>query len=193
MKPCSKNRKLIAWLVLGNLEADRARVLRDHLESCGGCRRYFEELSMVTASVRAAEVKTSFEAGASFHQRVVDRVQARRRSLFQWTLPEFVRSLSLNWRVGLSVVGGMAIILGLVLIYRQQPPAHPPELVRVPAPAGTVREEHKNLEPTISNYQMVANRSLDKLDQLLTEQGARNLPRVATYTAGTFAIATAPD
>ncbi len=193
MKPCPKHRELIAWLVLGNLEADRACVLREHLESCDGCRRYFRELSHVTASVRAAEVKTSFEAAESFHRRVVARVRARRPSRFQWTLPELVRSLSLNWRVGLSVAGGMAIIIGLVLIYPQQPPAHPPELVRVPAPAGTARDKVNDLEPTISNYQMVANHSFDKLDQLLSEQGARNLPRVATYTAGTFAIATAPD
>jgi len=193
MKPCPKNRELIAWLVLGNLEADRACVLRDHLESCGGCRRYFEELSMVTASVRAAEVKTSFKATESFHQRVVARVQARRPSLFQWTLPELVRSLSLSWRVGLSVVGGIAILIGLLFIHPQQPPAHPPGLVRVPAPAGTARDIVNDLEPTISNYQMVANHSLDKLDQLLTEQGSRNLPKVATYTAGTFAIAAAPD
>jgi hypothetical protein len=40
MKPCAKNRKLIAWLALGALEARRAAALRAHLALCEGCRQY---------------------------------------------------------------------------------------------------------------------------------------------------------
>ena len=37
--------------------------------------------------------------------------------------------------------------------------------------------------PTIANYTMVANQSLEKLDDLLTRQGSRNLSPTPIYTA----------
>jgi hypothetical protein len=48
-------------------------------------------------------------------------------------------------------------------------------------------------DPTISNYQMVANRSLEKLDELLTRQGNRNPSPSPIYTASTLPRADAPD
>jgi hypothetical protein len=46
-----------------------------------------------------------------------------------------------------------------------------------------------DLSPTVANYQMVANRSLDKLDDLLTRQGNRNTTPASIYTASDFARA----
>ena len=43
--------------------------------------------------------------------------------------------------------------------------------------------------PTIANYQMVANQSLDKLDELLTRQGNKRLPPAPIYTASTLKLA----
>ena len=44
MKPCSKNRKLLAWLALGNLDDKQATALREHVATCEGCRSYLDEL-----------------------------------------------------------------------------------------------------------------------------------------------------
>jgi hypothetical protein len=44
------------------------------------------------------------------------------------------------------------------------------------------------IEPSISNYQVVANRSFEKLDQLLTTQGTKTAPSLPIYTASTLSI-----
>src|SRR5262245_44771766 len=47
MKPCDENRQPIAWLVMGALDDESACELRSHLQTCEGCRAYFEEISHV--------------------------------------------------------------------------------------------------------------------------------------------------
>jgi hypothetical protein len=49
------------------------------------------------------------------------------------------------------------------------------------------------MSPTLSNYQMVANHSLEALDELLTRQGNRNLPPVPVYTASILGLANGAD
>jgi hypothetical protein len=43
-----------------------------------------------------------------------------------------------------------------------------------------------NSDPTILNYEMAADQSLEKLDTLLTEQGNRALPAAPIYRTGSF-------
>jgi hypothetical protein len=50
-----------------------------------------------------------------------------------------------------------------------------------------------DLPPTIANYQRIATRSLDELDDLLTMQGRRNPSPTPIYTASLFAPARALD
>ncbi len=76
MKPCFGKRKLIAWLALGELDARRAQNLRAHVETCEGCRGYFEEMSAVARRLAAAEDPPEIEASASFHRRLVGRLRA---------------------------------------------------------------------------------------------------------------------
>jgi hypothetical protein len=191
MKPCWKNRKPIAGLVLGSLSAERATVLRRHLELCPGCRHYFTELSRLTATVEAAKPDADIPNTAAFHQRFVARIKTRERIPQRETLFEFVRANLLNWRVALPGATGIAVLVALLLIPRHRPDVSlplPPDRLATSAPA-----LDSDIEPSIANYQTVAQQSLDQLDQLLNEQGRRNLPPAPIYSASTFATATKTD
>ena len=185
MKPCANNRKLIAWLAVDALDARQEPALRAHLESCEGCRRYLDELSHVTEKLSAVEIRPNVQASESFHQKVVSRLRAE-ASLSLWeTVMAQLRAIS--WRVALPMVGAAAVVALSLFVWH--PAVQPP----IGAEKAAVRTEKADLDPTISNYQMVANRSLEKLDELLTQQGSRNPSPTPTYTASTLARANALD
>src|SRR6266852_3236258 len=76
MKPCSNNRKLIAWLAVDALDDRQTRSLRAHLETCEGCRRYLAEISNVAQKLSAAAAPPDIHAAESFHQRVLGALRA---------------------------------------------------------------------------------------------------------------------
>lgn len=191
MKPCSQNRKLIAALVLGGLETESATALRRHLESCVDCRRYRDELTRLTATLKAAEPDATIQATTAFHPRIVVKLKAEECPHALRIIKELLRTLLLDRRVTLPVTAGIAVALGVLLIPRQQPEVVFP-IPRGPS-ATASPNPNANLEPTIANYQMLANQSLEKFDALLTEQGKRNLPPAPVYTASTLAIASKTD
>ncbi len=191
MKPCTKNRELITWLLLGNLENERATALRRHLETCEGCCRYLRELAELTATVKATEPELDIEVTASFHQRVVAKVQAERAMPSRAIITESLRTHLLNWRVALPAAAGLGVMLAMWLLLSPVPFTRSPASSSTPINAATKFDS--NLQPTVANYQMVANQSLEKLDQLLNDQGKRNLPSVQVYTASTSAIASKMD
>ena len=191
MKPCSTHRKLIAWLALDALDVQEAVDLRAHLETCEGCRRYLEEISNVAERLIAAETEPEIPPSEFFHQRVVGRVRAEESGSFSETVVARLRAMLLNWRVVLPVIGATAVVIAVWSVFGPRPG------VPLPAPTGvqaalTSNPKH-DLDPTISNYQMVANRSLEELDELLTRQGNRNPPPTQLYTASTLQRANASD
>jgi anti-sigma factor RsiW len=189
MKPCSKNRKLLAWLALGNFDVKQATALREHLVSCDGCRSYLDELVKVTTTLGAAEMRADIIATESFHRRVVAAVKAEEPRRVQPSIGELFRGTLLNWRVAVPTLGGTVVVLvvGFLLVLRQGSEVPPP----VHSSAHSVSEHSLDADfrPTIANYQMVANQSLEKLDQVLTEQGNKRLPPAPIYTASTFVSA----
>ena len=76
MKPCAQNRKLIAWLASNALEAQQARQLQAHLETCEGCRRYLAEISNVTERLAATESNPDIQASEVFHRKLAGRLRA---------------------------------------------------------------------------------------------------------------------
>jgi hypothetical protein len=94
-----------------------------------------------------------------------------------------LRAVLLNRRVVLPLVGATAMVIAVIALFERRPG------VRLPATTGNqaalTPSAKKDLEPTISNYQMVANRSLEELDELLTRQGNRNPTPTPLYTAST--------
>ena len=189
MKPCSKNRKLLAWLTLDELDARRAEELRAHIQTCDGCRGYLEEISTVTERLAAAEVRSDIQASESFHQRLAGRLE-QPGSLWE-SLVAQVAAARLNWRVALPVLGAAALVIATLSILVRQPAVSPPAPIGVQAVLPPAPKS--DLPPTIANYQRVANRSLDELDELLTRQGNRNPAPAPIYTASMFALANAAD
>jgi hypothetical protein len=193
MKPCSRNRKLITWLALNALEAGQARELRAHLESCEGCRHYLAEMSSVAGRLAEAGTESGLETTEAFHQKVVAAVRAASKtdgtasrapvgwrgcSRLAW---EGLRTSS---RLRLEL-GGAAVVLVMLaaLVLFVWRPGRTPQVPSHDQPGGA-RLLMTDLAPTLANYQMVANHSLETLDDLLTQQGLRNLAPARTCTAG---------
>ncbi len=189
MKPCAKNRKLLAWLALDELDARRAGELRAHIQTCDGCRRYLGEIAGVQEALIAAEIRSDIQASESFHRRLTSRLE-KPASRWESLIAQFAATW-LNWRVALPVLGVAALVIATLSILLRQPVVSPPTPIPVQAvfPPGPKSDP----APTIANYQMVANRSLDELDELLTRQANRNLSPSPIYTASMFALASASD
>jgi hypothetical protein len=191
MKPCSSNRKRLAWLVLGISDAEQARRLRAHLDTCPGCRSYLDELSAVKTNLAAVEIAPALEASSSFRRRWTGAIQSVRRGTVWEAAVGLRQRHGLGWRVALPALGAtVLVVLTLPLFTRrpEKPPtAQPATQAAVPGALSG------DLPPTVANYQMAANQSFEALDELLTRQGNRNLPRAPVYTASTFAVARAAE
>jgi hypothetical protein len=191
MKPCPHNRKLITWLALSELDVRHAADLRAHLQTCDGCRCYLHELSSVKEALTAAEPMPDIQASESFHRRVVTRLRAEQSGSLWNGLVARLAGVRLSWRIAVSLLGATAILLVLVLVQWREPvgPSPLPSAVQAVPPAGP----NNDLSPTISNYQRVANGSLDDLDDLLTRQANRRPSLTPIYSASMFAAASAAD
>jgi xanthine dehydrogenase iron-sulfur cluster and FAD-binding subunit A len=187
MKPCSRNRKLIAWLALDALDARRAVALRDHLARCAGCRRYWEDVSAAAEELASAAPDSLLEASECFHHQVAEKLQAVEPGSVLENL--WLRGTMLNWRVALP-----AIAVVVIALFAMVAPRHPPA-PSLPGPA-TVQvvsgsSSGTDLAPTIANYQMTAKRSLESLSELLTTQGNKSLPPAPIYTASSLQLGNA--
>jgi len=183
MKPCSKYRKRIAWLALDALDVQQARDLRAHLEGCDGCRCYLAEISDVAEKLNAEETEADIRVSESFHQRVVGALRSEETVSSGKTLAHLAGRL-LHGRVAWPVIGAAVVVIAALSLFVQRPG------IPLPAPTGVQPvlkpSVRMDLDPTFSNYQMVANRSLEELDELLTRQGNKNPPPIPIYTASTF-------
>lgn len=191
MKPCAKNRKRIAWLAIGALEAQASRELQAHLETCEGCRQYLNEISNVTETLAATELAPDIQASESFHRRVARKLRAEQSRPAWEFLAAFLRHLPLNWRVALTALGAILLVAVALSVFVRRPGVS----AQAPAPAQAALPPNRNstLPPTLANYQFVANHSLEELDDLLTRQANRHLAPAPLYTASILAIANTPD
>lgn len=185
MKPCVKNKKLIAWLALDALDIRQAQTLREHIATCEGCRRYLAEISNVTKRLAAAEANPEVQTSESFHRKVAGRLRETKPDSVGEIVAAYLAGL--NWRVALPAVAALVVIGVALGTWRQ-----PPKMALSPHP-GTqitlVSSTDNDLAPTLANYQRVANQSLAGLDALLTQQGNQALPSMPIYTASTRTLA----
>lgn len=197
MTPCSSNRESIAELALDALDARQQRRLRAHLGNCEGCRGYLAEISSVTKTLRTIEIRSDIQTSETFHRRVAGKLRAEETASGWGTVLADLRAAFLTWRVTLSVLGATAMVVAALSLFV----GHPGDLRthRSPAPFGSPPvtllkgNPSRDLDPTIAHYQMVANRSFEKLDELLTRQGNRNLSPAPLYTASTLGLADGLD
>src|SRR6185503_508089 len=76
MTPCAKNKRRIAWLASGVLGAADAETLRQHLESCPGCRHYWQGMTDLSERLVNASTLPDAEPTPSFHRRIVQGINA---------------------------------------------------------------------------------------------------------------------
>jgi anti-sigma factor RsiW len=180
MKPCVRNRKLIACLAAGALEEASARELRAHLETCPGCRRYFEEMSAVTAKLAFPKDASEVHTTTAFHQAWLRRLPTQSQTSFWHQLAEQLQALRSSWRVALPAFSAVALVVLIGLLSF----VHRPPLSPTTGPTHITEAQTKEpLAPTLANYERVATRSLDEFDALLTVQAQRPPPAAPLYTA----------
>jgi len=185
MKPCVKNKKLIAWLALDALDVRQAQTLREHIATCEGYRCYLAEISNVTKRLAAAEAIPDVQTSESFHRKVAGRLRETEPDSIGEIVAAYLAGL--NWRVALPAVAALVVIGVALGAWRQ-----PPKMAVSPHPATQitlVTSTDFDLAPTLANYQRVANQSLAGLDALLTQQGNQALPPMPIYTASTRTLA----
>jgi hypothetical protein len=190
MKPCRRNRKRIAWLAIGALEGPAARDLRAHLEVCEGCRRYFAEISNAAEILAATAITPDIETSESFHRRVsgvlkAEALPSRKRGM------EFLRAVSLRWRVAAPALAAM--VLGCAILSQFRHHANPSTFRPAVAPVTQPAYTRSETRPSIRNYQLAMNRSLDELDELLTKQAKSNPSFGPIYRASASALGDGPD
>jgi hypothetical protein len=187
MKPCSKNRKPIAWLVSGALDGQKASALRDHFVHCENCRRHFEEISTVAESLALAAPDSALQPSDLFHRRVVEKLRAVESPSFVETLAGWVRGSRLIWRVALPALALTLVAFIAVLALR-----NPADVKSPTVPMASTSRSADDPAPTLANYQRIADQSLDELDDLLTRQARQPLPPVSVYSASTSEPTNAP-
>jgi len=190
MKPCSNYRKRIAWLAVGVLDSREERELRAHLPTCSGCRNYLEEMSGVSNKLSACRIDPDICVSETFHQKLAHRLKAEETASRWGVVVAQVQSALPRWKIALPVIGAAAaVVTALLLVVRR-----PAGSSLAPIKSATAMPPAKrDLAPTISNYQMIANHSLEKLDEVLTTEGNRNPPPAPVYTVSSFARTTLSD
>lgn len=183
MKPCPRNRKLLVWLALDTLEAEPARALRAHLETCAPCRDYLRDLATVQEKLTALEPTPELQPSPAFRRRWMAALEPERPRSPWFLLAENLSHRLRNWRVAVPALGAAAV---LFLVFSTL--WHSPKIPR-PIRGTTLSAPRRDLAPTASNYRLTANRSFEQFDELLTRQAAHNLPPAPTYTASLFAPA----
>lgn len=191
MKPCKKNRKLIAWMILGELETAQREVIRAHLEQCEGCRAYFDEMSGVSTALVNGETWAAVQASPAFHLRLVGKLRSEERRALSSTFVDQLRWTCLKWRVGLWTTGAIAVgFIGILTLLR--PADIPPKRLETHQ-APPEPHSRNSMDPTLSNYEMVANLAPEKFDKFLTEQGSRNISPTPIYRASALPLEIGPD
>jgi hypothetical protein len=180
MKACEKNRRTIAWLAVGALDAREVAALRAHMTGCEGCRKYFEEVSGVTNKLGAAAPEVDAQTPAHFHRELMERLRAEERVSAWDELLAGLGRTALNWRVAVPAM--MVLLLAVLLVLSRRPAAMASSVKAPTAPiaSATVVDDPA---PTAANYQIAAAQSLSKLDDLLTRQGNESLPPAPVYRA----------
>jgi hypothetical protein len=184
MNACKDKRKLISELALGALAPGEAQALQAHLESCVGCREYLGEVSQLSARLRAIAKGSDIEATEAFHQRLMRAVRnAGAKSKWEAIAGKLrVGPISWRWASGL---GGMAVVVTFVLLLFSRPSEV--QRASVPGPPQTNQKLDGELSPSVANYRIAANRSLEQLDELLTQQANKRGTSRETYKASVLA------
>jgi anti-sigma factor RsiW len=174
MNPCRSNRKAIVLLAAGELDPEQAEQLRVHANSCPACARHLREMSAVSEALQTSAVEPGLEVSGALHSNVLRALRSPEPAT-PWS---WFRQLTSTEKWGLAAVClavGLTVLSAMFVRISHVPPRY---TVKNTAAGQTDLE----LAPTLSNYQIVASRSLEKFDELLTRQANRGLPSASLYT-----------
>jgi hypothetical protein len=130
-------------------------------------------------------------ASEAFHQKLTQRLKAEATGS-RWDVMMAQLQMALpKWKIALPVVGAVAAVVITLLLIVRPPAGSAPRESSVNSAA--MPPGKRDLPPTISNYQMIANHSLEKLDEHLTSEGNRNLPPAPVYTVSSLSHAALTD
>jgi len=192
MTPCTKNKKLLSLLAIDALDSREAQVLRAHVETCPGCRSYLEDMSNVAGKLTASSAAApEIKASDTFHRRLTRRIESEGQPGIMARMCAFTRSGGLDWRTVALVAG---VVLGVLTVMLALEPQRGRRTV--PSAVGPIVSTARPVEdlvPTFGSYRMLANRSLDALDQELTKEGKVGSAGAPTYTASSLTRAIAAD
>ena len=179
MKPCLMRKKRIALLVVAGLDAEEARDLREHLQTCPGCQEYSKEVTEVCRDQRgAAGSLPDIDAGETFHRRLQRRLdgEASRPALVHPR--ELLFRYFSRWQVVLPLVVVIALTWGLLSSERRNLRTGGAPVARNSS-TGAVMDDspYKDSLPTVSAYRSALNRSFEEFDELLNKNSARTAAR----------------
>jgi hypothetical protein len=134
-------------------------------------------MSAISDTLQTAATEPDLEASPAFHSSVLQRLRSREQaSVWSW-----FEQLTGTEKWGLAAACLAAVLILLSAVFLRTSPAP----TRNIANNNVARHAEPELAPTLSNYQIVANRSLEEFDGLLTRQANRALPRAPLYTPST--------
>ncbi|HEY0455429.1 MAG TPA: hypothetical protein VGE41_03590 [Verrucomicrobiae bacterium] len=184
MTTCSKHRPGLALLASGESAGETEAELRAHIASCAECRQYFAELSNLTRELREAPAHNELLTSEKFHRNLMQAIRAEASSpLGKLFRAGFWKSFG-TWRVALPALSAAAVLVVAAILLNHSPEngvhfSPGPQAVAMAKPG-------QEMVPTVSYYELLASRSLEKLDEVLTAQGARNPSPLASYTAASL-------
>jgi anti-sigma factor RsiW len=179
MNPCRKNKRRIAWMATGVLETADAERLREHLETCPGCRHHWENMCALSERLKAAELP-DVEPTGSFHRRVLQKIREEEKAapLFAWDAA--LRRLWGERRLATLAVGGALGIATLLWMQSFRPEDRGSARVHIEETTETARSAP--LPSTLGSYRRAGDISFENLDAVLTRQIATKSSRVETFT-----------
>ena len=166
MKACSSNRKLLADLALDQLDVTRSTEMRLHMESCEGCRIYFESLAEIYAGQRGyLEKAPEAEAGFTLHHNLMAQIHGESRK------PDS----AVHW-VKWAAAGACLLILMICVALLSREKKTEPRVITGFSPTQQIQissPKSRDFQPTLSDYRRKAGRSFENLDALLSKEAER--------------------
>jgi len=193
MKPCPKYQRALSWLAIGALEGREEAELRAHVENCPGCRQHLEQILRLTGEL-AAVAKGVPEKRSSdlFHRQLRQRIKAESQRGLCPSFGGWWRSREFTRRTAFALAGTAAVLVALLLISTpHRKPAAVEQSANPIRPVPITRE--LRVEPTFGSYRMLANQSLDLLDQELTAEAKKSPVNTQTYSLSSLAEVIATD
>ena len=171
-------------MAAGALEAAEAEQIRNHLQTCEGCRRYYEEIVQVTALL-SIEPEATIHTTEIFHKGVLDALRKQDQQSFWVNFLPWVQSTFANSRLTLPGAAAAALAVAALLIFSER--SHRSFPSEKQTLTSSVRRVDPDLEPTLSHYQTVANQSLEQFDELLSAQAKKNPSAAPIFSASPLA------